>query len=114
MSSRTTAEPMKPAPPVTRMRLAHEGHSALDVKGEAKSPDSGGSLRSLSDRIATAASIGQVDAERRIIPEEPAVAFRCVIGVDLIGDLGVGLKRAESVSEALRDEELLAPSGSQT
>ena len=45
-----------------------------------------------------------------VVPEYPEVAFGGVVIVDLVGDLGVGLKRAKTMREAVRHEKLL-PSG---
>src|ERR1700692_1367103 len=110
MAWRTTAEPMKPAPPVTRSRLGMGRMPVVKRRGEG------------SKAAETSVLVGQDrrlglnrprDVQGRIVPDDAAVQGGLVIIVDLVGDLGLRFEGAIAVSETARDEELLAARGGQ-
>src|ERR1019366_6795672 len=105
MRWRTTAEPMKPAPPVTRNRLAITlpssrkwGNECLEVRefGVLAGDGHSGGI----DRPG--------DAQAGIVPAQPRIASRRIECIYFVGDLGVRFERAEPVGEPHRHEELLA------
>ena len=73
-----------------------------------RNPRSGRASASLSESTASPRRDRPVDRERRVVPDESAVACRGIEFVDLVGDHGVGLERAEPVGKAARNEQLLA------
>ncbi len=72
--------------------LSH--HAPSYLKGDLKSAKRP-SVLSLSDSTASPGRDRPVDRQRRIVPDEAAVARRRIEFVDLVGDHGVGLERAE-------------------
>src|SRR5262245_44338123 len=100
---RTTAEPMNPAPPVTRMRLGIVGSSVMKRRHQIlERPELTVFVRQ--DRLVELYRPGNVQA--RIVPDHTALGCWRIITVHLIGYLGVRLERAKTMSEALRHENL--------
>src|SRR5689334_2301741 len=101
-----TAEPMKPAPPVTMTRIQRsvEEHREL---AQAR-------LASIRIREMDFCPVdGPIDAEGRIIPQKTAIALARIVGTRLVYDLGIGFKRAQPVRKSFGNEELLPVVGRQ-
>src|ERR1700752_309452 len=103
---RTTAEPMKPAPPVTSIRLDIGVPNELEWSHEILE---GPELAILVRQHHRVGGDRPRDIQRRIVPDEAAVGRRRIEGVDLVGDLGVRFGRAETVCKSARHEQLFAP-----
>src|SRR5262245_10731724 len=101
MRWRHTAEPMKPAPPVTSTRMCSLAPTPCILDDEtAPQIRQWRMLRILwrQDRLMRCNRPG--DGESRIIPFEASVALGCIVVRDLVEHLGIGLERAETVGEA--------------
>ena len=66
-----------------------------------------GALRSLSDRVTSAAGNPPVDADRRIVEPDRSVMLRRIALGHLVDDLGVGNERHEAVRKTLRHQDLV-------
>src|SRR5579883_1574654 len=107
MRSLTAADPMKPAPPVTRSFtriLARSGETLFAVDDRRKSGV-------LGCQECVAGRTGPFDVELLAKPvQAPFMAGRVAI-VHFVGDDRIGLQRAKAMREAGRDQQLLAALG---
>src|SRR3712207_2722022 len=99
MRWRVTAEPMKPAPPVTRMRLAGRGvgmgsrqvwrgsgRACGRIIGEGRDETrEGGQPPVLFGQDSLVAGDGPVDGEERVVPGQARIAIRGIETIDLVG-----------------------------
>src|SRR6056297_767849 len=101
-ANRTTAEPMKPAPPVTSnfMSGPFPGKRTIEISHQWCD---GVLVRQ--DRLPLKAP---VDPDIRVVEADGAFGFRRVIVGAFVNDLGIRLAGDETVQEPRRDHQLLA------
>src|SRR5690606_36156256 len=111
MISRMSADPIKPAPPVTNTRMNSPPTPALSVAIKDKRAFEGRKpwqLAVLLRQNRLLAGYRPFDADFRIVPDQSCIMGRRIMLINLVKDARIGLKRTKPMRKPGRDQQLVA------